>query len=200
MKRTSRGRLRPSRPSGRQFAALERAFRGADPVVSPEWAAEALSKSRNGRRLLIETIESKGPSNLRRAAIYGFVFGNIKPAEFSLLLRVFQDPNEEPSVRGQAAEALGPRVRYPGQAGIVRRRDVLARSAFLRGLEDPEPEVRFWSVFALARPGRKSIIHKLEGMTNDPALVQGMWTVGQEARWAINWILGRDVDRDPASL
>src|SRR5229473_514141 len=88
-----------------------------------------------------------------------------------------------------------PAVRYEGQARFVRRRDVLARSAFIRGLEDAAPEVRFWSIFALASRGHESIIHKPKGMTNGSALVQGLWKVGQEARSAINWILRRDIDR-----
>jgi hypothetical protein len=70
----------------------------------------------------------------------------------------------------------------------VRRRDALAREAFLRGLDDPEPEVRFWSIFALAKPDNDWLIPKLESMTGDPAPLPGMWTVGQEARWAIRWI------------
>lgn len=104
-------------------------------------------------------------------------------------------------MRGQAAEPLGPRVRYDARAGALRRRDVLARSAFLRGLDDPAPEVRFWSIFALAHRGNDWAIAKLETMTSDSALVPKMrTTVGQEARWAINWILGRDPDLDPSSL
>jgi len=63
----------------------------------------------------------------------------------------------------------------------------------------PPPEVRLWSIFALANPGNEWLVAKLETMTSDPALVPGMYTVGQEARWAIRWIRG-DAHIDPEEL
>jgi HEAT repeat protein len=136
---------------------------------------------------------------MRRAAVYGFLsVKGIRPEDFNRLLRIFQDPREDPSVRGQAAEAVGSRVDYRARPGRMRRRDAVARTAFLSGLADPEPEVRFWSIFALAQFGNDWVIPKLESMTTDEAPVPGMWTVGQEARWAIRWIRG-EADLDPRS-
>jgi hypothetical protein len=59
--------------------------------------------------------------------------------------------------------------------------------------------VRLWSIFALANPENEWLVSRLESMTSDPALVPGMYTVGQEARWAIRRIRG-DPDVDPEDL
>jgi HEAT repeat protein len=179
---------------------LRQALHGDDAELPPEWAADALSRSREGRSVLREALGVGVAATTRRAAVYGFVWARkIRPEDFNRLLRIFEDRREDPGIRGQAAEALGPRVGRRMQPGKMRRRDALARSAFLRGLEDPEPEVRFWSIFALASPWNGWVIPKLESMTNDDSAIPGMWTVGQEARWAIHWIGGRG-DLDPRSL
>jgi hypothetical protein len=100
-------------------------------------------------------------------------------------------------VRGQAAEALAGRINYDHGRRPVRSRDLRARAAFERGLSDPAPEVRLWSIFALAQQGNEWVIPKLELMRHDTALVPRMWTVGQEASWAIDWIRERNLDRNP---
>ena len=194
-------RLRKVVFSAQELEFLEQALNGGNPAFSREWAADALRKSRYGGQLLIRTINASGPLVIRRAAVYGFLFGRISSAEFNLLLRVFRDVSEDPSVRGQAAEVLGSRVNYGRRARCLRRRDAVARSAFLQGLEDPAPEVRFWSIYALADPDNTWVIPKLEEMTHDCAVVPSMWTVGQEARWAILRIRDQDPDFvDPATL
>jgi HEAT repeat protein len=147
-------------------------------------------------------LASELPARTRRAAVYGFVWVH-RPtaADVKRLLRIHQDPTESPDIRGQAAEALGPSVVARGKAGRVRQNDArsLARDALLRGLDDPEPEVRFWSIFALASPENEWLLPKLESMVGDRALVPGWWTVGREAGWAIRW-MRREGDVDPRSL
>jgi HEAT repeat protein len=123
----------------------------------------------------------------------------LKPEDFNRLLRIYQDPREAPALRGQAAEALTGRIDYRVMPGKMRRRDAVARQAFLRGLDDAVPEVRLWSIFALANPENEWLVSKLESMTSDPALVPGMYTVGQEAQWAIRSIR-REEDIDPEDL
>ena len=73
-------------------------------------------------------------------------------------------------------------------------------AAFVRGLDDPAPEVRLWSIYALAHPENVWLLSKLETMVNDQATVPGMWTVRQEALWAIRWIRQTDPDCDPRTL
>jgi len=183
-----------------EIERLRQALHGENAQLSPEWAADALSRSREGRRVLRAALGSGVPPATRRAAVYGFAWArDLRPEDFNRLLKIFEDPREDPGIRGQAAEALGPRVGRRVPAGKMRRRDALARVAFVRGLEAPEPEVRFWSIFALASPWNEWVIPKLESMTSDDAGIPGMWTVGQEARWAIRWIRGQD-DLDPRSL
>jgi HEAT repeat protein len=123
----------------------------------------------------------------------------MRPEDFNRLLRIYQDSREAPEIRGQAAEALTGRVDYRESPGRMRRRDALARQAFLRGLDDPEAEVRLWSIFALANRENGWLVSRLESMTSDAALVPGMYTVGQEARWAIRWIRGEE-HIDPEEL
>ena len=72
--------------------------------------------------------------------------------------------------------------------------------ALVAALDDPEPEVRFWSIFALASPKNVDLLPPLERLARDPARVPRWWTVGQEARWAMNWILNRDLDLEPSDL
>ncbi|HET9155167.1 MAG TPA: hypothetical protein VFN91_00790, partial [Myxococcaceae bacterium] len=84
----------------------------------------------------------------------------------------------------------------PGRAHQL---DQLARDALVRGLDDQEPEVRFWSIYALASPENAWVLPKLESMLGDRALVPGWWTVGQEVGWAIRWIR-REGDVDPRTL
>jgi hypothetical protein len=82
----------------------------------------------------------------------------------------------------------------------ARGRHERARMALISGLDDPKPEVRFWSIFALGSPENVDLLPRLENLATDAALVPGWWTVGQEARWAMNWILKRDLHLDPSDL
>jgi HEAT repeat protein len=180
-------------------AALELALRGADPELVPQLAAEALAKTWRGMRLLVSVIQSSGPHELRQAAVYGLVWGNLKAPQLHLLLRVFENTREHPDVRGQAAEALGPRLHGKTRRQRERRSHLRAVRALIRGLDDPAPEVRFWSIYALAHPENAWLLPKLEVMANDPAACA--WgTIRQEALWAKNWILKRDQGCDPATL
>jgi len=183
-----------------RFSMLVRAIEGNDPALSPEWAAEALGKARRGVRYLCKIVASRDPSQPRLAAVYGLASAELRSAEVNLLLRVFQDTSENPATRGQAAEALAGRIRFDSSQGPLRRRDVVGRFALLRGLGDPAPEVRFWSIFALAQRGNDWVVPQLETMRDDDAVIPRMWTVGQEAQWAINRISGGDPARDPSSF
>lgn len=183
-----------------RFAQLERALHGSDPELVPQRAAEALAKSREGTKLLAKIVASAESTALRAAAVYGFVWGNLHSPQFCLLLRVFEDSREHPSVRGQAAEAIGPRLHRLGKRRRHHLRYVRALLALVRGLDDPSPEVRLWSIYALADPENEWLIPKLTAMTTDKAHVPGMWTVRQEALWAISWISAQDLDCDPRTL
>jgi hypothetical protein len=185
---------------GVRLAALERALRGGDLELIPPLAAEALAKTRQGQRLLVSVIESRGSPELREYALYGFAWGERKAPILNLLLHVFENRLENPLVRGQAAEALGPRLHRLSPRQRQHRRYLRAIGAFVRSLDDPAPEVRFWSIFALAHPENAWLLPKLAQMENDQTMFPGWWTIRQEALWARNWILKQDLDCDPRTL
>jgi HEAT repeat protein len=93
------------------------------------------------------------------------------------------DPAETVRVRSDAAEALGHLLAYSKQA---RRFTPL----LLRGLDDPAPEIRFWSCFALAKLDDESALPALRGLVDDTAVAPGWGEVGDEAKWAIAQIEG----------
>jgi hypothetical protein len=184
-----------------RLAALERALRGEDPTgLSPQEAAAKLARYRDGKRLLARVVTSPGPPELREAAVYGFVFGSVSAPHLVLLRRVFADPYEAPGVRAQAAEALGSQL--SGFRHRWQRRYVRIVDSLVRGLDDPAPEVRFWSIYALVRVEERKVLPKLRSIAaTDTAACPGMWTLRQEALWAIKWFEeGVDVLEDIRSL
>jgi len=69
------------------------------------------------------------------------------------------------------------------------------RTAITLCLRDPEPEVRFWSIFAAGVLDLQESRPQLERLKEDEASVEGWWTVGQEAEWALRCL---DGEEDPA--
>ena len=65
-----------------------------------------------------------------------------------------------------------------------------AFGVFIEALQAPEPEVRFWSAFALGQLRDRGALPALERLaTTDRAVVPGWWAVTEEARDAITAIL-----------
>ena len=180
-------------------ATLARALRGASPDLSPEWAADALARKRKGIEVLARAIRGRKP--FRRAALYGFVWVKaLSSRDFERVVEILEDRTEDPDVRGQAAEAMAGRIRRDLRSPRARHRHERARAVLVAALDDPEPEVRLWSIFALASRDNIDLVPRLKRLSRDAARVPGWWTVGQEARWAINWILKRDLHLDPSDL
>ena len=180
-------------------ATLARALRGASSTISPEWAADALARKRPGIEILGRAIRGRKP--FRRAALYGFVWVKaLKSRDLERIVEILEDQTEDAKVRGQAAEALAGHLRRDLRSRRAQQRHKRARAALVAALEDPEPEVRLWSIFALASPENADLLPRLEKLASDAALVAGYWTVGQEARWAMNRILKRNLDLDPSDL
>ena len=101
-------------------------------------------------------------------------------------MRVGSPTDDEcPSVRAHAAEALGHLLQF---------QPVLAenRSAIVASLTDPEPEVRFWCAFAAGALELQESRPRLERLLADDTLLEGWWTVGQEAEWALRCLNGED--------
>jgi Xaa-Pro aminopeptidase len=96
-----------------------------------------------------------------------------------VLIAALANPAETPAVRGQAAESLG----YFWWPDHFRECDLFP--ALLAGLEDSEPEVRFWCCYAFSQLGRMEHVPALRRLVNDDAPVPRWRTVGDEAAWAI---------------
>ena len=97
------------------------------------------------------------------------------------------DPEESVTVRAHAAEALG---------HLLQHEPVLAatRTTIGAGLQDREPEIRFWCAFAAAALNLQELRARLERLRQDGAQVEGWWTVGEEASWALRCL---DGEQDP---
>ena len=108
------------------------------------------------------------------------------------LAEAYSDPSETINVRSSAAEGLGHLFDLDERA---RRYTPIV----LEGLNDPSPELRFWSCFALANFEDESAVPELEKLIGDASDVPGWWPVGEEAQWAIAQIRG-DTDFEPPGM
>ena len=164
---------------------LVRALKARDDAK--RWkAATALSKVDDPRTLrrVERLLEKRGHDEGRAAAAYVLGFSGETEASDALAQRL-ADTEVSPVVRAHAAEALG---------HLLQHQRVLAeiRLAIVSCLRDPEPEVRFWSVFAAGVLGLQESRPQLERLKSDEAIVEGWWTVGQEAEWALRCLDGEE--------
>jgi HEAT repeat protein len=129
-------------------------------------------------------LESRGHDQGRAAAAYVLGFSGETDVS-DVLARRLTDTDESAVVRAHAAEALGHLLQYqPVLADI--------RTAIVSCLRDPEPEVRFWSVFAAGVLDLQESRPQLERLQGDEASIEGWWTVGQEAEWALRCLDGEE--------
>jgi HEAT repeat protein len=162
----------PPLPVG--IRALLAALADADATV--RWEAVKALIALGDKRIvppLIVLAQGAGASEQRAAAVYalGFLYDSRALAP---LLQVLRDSQEDAQVRGHAAEALA----YIGQRRAV--------PALIAALDDPSPEVRLWSAFALGELGDRRAVAPLERLAaTDGTPVPGWWTVGEEAREAL---------------
>ena len=167
-----------------RLAKLERALRGEDPGLIAQRAADALGKTREGQRLLVRVISSPGAPALREAAVYGLLFAPVAPAHLVLMRRVLADPREDAGVRGQAAEVLG--SHYSNHPHLWQRRYQRVVRALVRGLDDPDPEVRYWCIFALSDRRHTWLLPKLRHIAaTDTAQSRSRMPLRKEALDAI---------------
>jgi HEAT repeat protein len=149
-------------------------------------AARALSTVRDKRTLrrVEQLLEGGGDEEGRAAAAYVLGFNGASNAS-GLLARRLADREESPMVRAYAAEGLG---------HLLQGGPVLAeiRSTIVLCLRDHEPEVRFWCGFAAGVLDLQEARPQLEQLTTDDASVEGWWTVGEEAKWALRCLDGEE--------
>jgi HEAT repeat protein len=158
-------------------------IRRARPTLAVE-VLEALS-SLGGNRALKELTRSLRdktlPLSVRIEACYGLAHRWTGKLPTSIFYPIVSSTEEEPSLRGYAAEGIGTRV--------GRRRTGEARKAvevLLPCLDDHSAEVRFWVVFALAGLDAKQALPKLRRLVrHDHANGPFGWSVSEEAKDAI---------------
>jgi HEAT repeat protein len=137
------------------------------------------------RRKLERLLASRRDDRARAAAAYVLGFLGDPGAADPLAARL-ADSEESPEVRAYAAEALGHLLQ-----GVA----VLAgiRTVITTGLRDPEPSVRFWCAFAAGVLGLLEARPQLTRMAAaDNAVVEGWWSVGEEAEWALRVLAGEE--------
>ena len=149
-------------------------------------AARELSQVDDTRTLrrVEKLLEGEGDEEGRAAAAYVLGFNGASDAS-DVLARRLADTDESPIVRAYAAEGLG-HLLQPGP--------VLAavRATIVSCLRDPEPEVRFWCAFAAGVLDLQESRPQLDQLTVDDAKVEGWWTVGEEATWALRCLDGEE--------
>ena len=122
----------------------------------PIWRSQAMNGldllgRASSATALIAVLRADPVAHVRGHA--AIVLGTCAPASeeaLELLLAILGDATEPPHIRGSAAEALH---RYA---------DVRAANALVSALEDPEPEVRYYTAFALAARNDAAALPALE--------------------------------------
>jgi uncharacterized protein (UPF0147 family) len=113
---------------------------------------------------------------------------HIRGGAIRALLELMSDITQPSAVRAQAAEAAAAQLEYSETDESLR---VAAETLLVDMLNDPHPEVRFWSAFGLGTLRTAAAVPVLRLLTADTALVPHWWTVGEEAVDAIDLIEGR---------
>lgn len=157
--------------------ALMATLKGREPRLR-RYAAIALGECRKDDAVpvLIEAMRTDPDEFTRTAAAWAL--GEIKdPSAIDALLTALADREVPAEVRGQAAEAL------------ACARDARVVPALIAALADSEPEVRFFSAFALGQSADAAALPALEHVAaSDDASVAGWGSVKQEAQAALERI------------
>jgi HEAT repeat protein len=151
------------------------------------WAAASeLARTRDERdlRRVERVLEGRGNEQGRAAAAYVLGF-SAEHGFADVLARRLADPDESTIVRAHAAEALGHLLQYEPVLAEI-------RTPIVSSLDDYEPEVRFWCAFAAGALELQESRPRLQRLLADEAFVEGWWTVGQEAEWALRCLDGEE--------
>lgn len=173
--------LENAKAPGRRKAVplLLEELRSPDPGVSSSaaWVLDHL-----GGRLMVrgcqEILRSEAPVTARENAAYLLINAFDRTATPDLIA-VLSNRNDAPRVRAQAAETLGMLYQLRDRRKFAFRKTA---EALMSVLDDPSPEVRFWTVFALGVMRCRKALAQIEHLAaTDFALCPGWWTVAEEA-------------------
>lgn len=148
---------------------------------------------------LLALLDIAREADRREAIVYALAFIADEDVDHAAvadrLARLVAATDEDPAVRGQAAEGVGSLLQFSPRRSPARMRAVAALHA---ALGDESPIVRFWSVFGLELLEATEHLETLRSMVGDEGMVPGWWTVGEEARDAIMSLEGGEPpDRIP---
>jgi HEAT repeat protein len=161
------------------------AFHDADPILTKQTASDlSLLRAKRVLPALVRDLLSAPERQVREGAAYalrGYLFERpVDKRVLKALVKVLDNRDEHPAVRGQAAESLS----FSFNKRMCK--------PLMRALADPSAEVRFWVAFALGQIGcRESIPHLRRLARTDRRRVPGWWTVRREAVDAITAIESR---------
>jgi HEAT repeat protein len=154
------------------------------------------------QRLIALVRDGAAPPAQRTAAAYALAFAgdvHADPHHAEPIRQAFTDllgdAGEPPALRAQAAEGLANML---GGCGSDPARDEQAARdeagrLLQAALADADPEVRFWSAFALGSLAYAPALPALRELAaRDRAHLDGWWTVGEEASDAVDRIEGRE--------
>jgi HEAT repeat protein len=149
-------------------------------------AAAALVQIEDPRtvRRVRALLESRKHEEGRATAAYVLGFSGAHDVADALARRL-ADTEESTVVRAHAAEALGHLLQYQPVLAEI-------RLAIGGGLRDREPEVRFWSAFAAGVLDLQESRPQLESLRDDETAIEGWWSVGEEADWALRCLDGEE--------
>lgn len=155
-------------------------FRKDDPVEIWEAARTLVRLEANeATDQLIELARTPGASDRRTAALWTLGFLRSLPAT-EPLLAILNDTSEPPAVRAQAAESLG----YIGDS----EKSADIRPFVVNNLQDPNPDVVYWSAFALRTVGDMSVVPALQELVTSTATTSNQESVATEAKEVIKQI------------
>ncbi|MBW4657652.1 MAG: HEAT repeat domain-containing protein [Drouetiella hepatica Uher 2000/2452] len=104
-----------------------------------------------------------------------------------MLSKVAADRVEAPSVRAQAPEGLGNRLSHELVPNLYQE----ALTVIIEALDDSDAEIRFWACFAVSEIKIEEALPKLQVLAQtDNTIMEGWWSVGEEAEDAITLING----------
>jgi HEAT repeat protein len=129
---------------------------------------------------LIELARTPGPPDRRIAALWTLGFLRTLSAT-EPLLAILNSKSESPAVRAQAAESLG----YIGDS--EKAGDILP--SVVNNLRDSNPDIAYWSAFALRTVGDMSVVPILQQLATSTAVTSNGESVATEAKEAIDQII-----------
>ncbi|MCW3053229.1 MAG: hypothetical protein JWN14_2399 [Chthonomonadales bacterium] len=163
-------------------------------------AARALSdvQCRRAYKRLRSIIHGHPDTRRRKEACHILAFA-FDPFLLKAFQQIYAAESYPFAVRAQAAEGLANLLGYLDRRSR-RYRQTLA--LLLPGLEDPTPEIRFWTCFALGNMRATEALPELQRLVaEDDAFCPGWWYVRDEASDAICHIQGKPwPDRVPGQF